>query len=156
MDIRGRCQQIVTVLRERGPQSIRKLAKATGLPKSSVARHCKRRRERAQQVPEVELWEHERGMPWLRVLVLAVMFVFGLKSGVGVERIAEFFHRVRLDRDVATSPTARRSLGAPMETVIMAYAIEQQQRRGQAACRVKIMAGADETFFDQVILVMMD
>ena len=43
-----------------------------------------------------------------------------------------------------------------METVIMAYAAEQEQRRGQAERRVPIIAGADETFFDQVILVMMD
>ena len=84
MNLRGRCQQILTVLRERGPQSIRKLAQATGLPKSSVDRHCKGLRERARQVPEAELWEHEQGAQWLRVLVLAVLFVFGLKGGVGV------------------------------------------------------------------------
>jgi hypothetical protein len=156
MDIRGRCQRIFNVLRELGPQSIRKLAKATGLPKSSVDRHCKALHERARQVPEAGLWEHEGGAQWLRVLVLAVLFVFGMKSGVGVERISEFLHRVRLERYVAASPTALRSLGAQMETVIMAYPAEQEQRRGQAACRGKIIAGADETFFDQVILVMMD
>src|SRR5512135_3779120 len=103
MDIRGRCQHLFNVLRERGPQSIRKLAAATGLPKSSVERHCKGLYERAQQVPEAELWEHERGAQWLRVLVVAVMFVFGMKSGVGVERLSEFFHRIRFDRYVAAS-----------------------------------------------------
>jgi hypothetical protein len=156
VNLRERCQQICKVLRERGPQSIRELATATGLSKSSVARHCKGLRERAQQVPEAELWEHERGAQWLRVLVLAVLFVFGMKSGVGVERISEFLHRVRLERYVAASPTALRSLGAQMETGIMAYSAEQEQRRSQAQCRVPIIAGADETFFDQVILVMMD
>jgi len=144
------------VLRERGPQSIRELATATSLSKSSVARHCKGLRERAQQVPEAELWEQERGAQWLRVLGLAVMFVFGMKSGVGVERISEFLHRVRLERYVAASPTALRSLGAQMEPVILAYSAEQEPRRSQAQCRVPIIAGADETFFDQVILVMMD
>jgi hypothetical protein len=156
VNLRERCQQICKVLRERGPQSIRKLAKATGLPKSSVDRHCKGLRERVQQVPEAELWEHERGAQWLRVLVLAVIFVFGMKSGVGVERLSEFFHRIRFDRYVAASPTALRSLCGQMETVIMAYAAEQEQQRGQAEQRVPIIAGADETFFDQVILVMMD
>jgi DNA-binding transcriptional ArsR family regulator len=156
MDIRGRCQQIFTVLRERGPQSIRKLAQATGLPKSSVDRHCKRLRERVRQVPEAELWEQERGAQWLRVLVLAVLLVFGLKGGVGVERISEFFHRIRLERYLAVSPSALRSLRAQMEAVILAYQAEQEQRLGQAEQRVKIIAGADETFFDHVILVMMD
>lgn len=156
MDIRGRCQQIFNVLREWGPQSIRKLAKATGLPKSSVDRHCKGLHERARQVPEAGLWEHEIGSQWLRVLVLAVIFVFGMKGGVGVERLSEFFHRVRLERYVAASPTALRSLRAQMEAVIMAYPVEQEQRLGQAERRVEIIAGVDETFFDQVVLVMMD
>ena len=156
MDIRGRCQQIFTVLRERGPQSIRKLAQATGLPKSSVDRYCKGLHERARQVPEAELWEHERGAQWQRVLVLAVVFVFGLKGGVGVERLSEFFHRVRLERYLAVSPSALRALRTQMEEVILAYSAEQEQRLGQAGRRLEIIAGADETFFDQVILVMMD
>jgi hypothetical protein len=156
VNIRGRCQQICKVLRELGPQSIRKLAAATGLPKSSVERHCKGLRERAQQVPEAELWEPERGGQWLRVLVLAVVFVFGLKGGVGVERISEFFHRVRLERHLAVSPSALRALRTQMEAVILAYQTEQEQRLGQAGRRLEIIAGADETFFDQVVLVMMD
>ena len=156
MDIRGRCQPIFKVLRELGPQSIRKLAAATGLPKSSVDRHCKGLHQRAQQVPEAELWELERGAQWLRVLGLAVMFVFGLKGGVGVERLSEFFHRVRLERYLAVSPTALRSLRTQMETVILAYQTEQERRLGQAGHRLEIIAGADETFFDQVVLVMMD
>jgi hypothetical protein len=157
MDLRGRCQQIFTVLRERGSPSIRKLAQATGLPKSSVHRYCKGLRERARQVPEAELWEQERGAQWLRVLVVAVLLVFGLKGGVGVERISEFFHRVRLERYLAVSPSALRALRTQMEEVILAYSAEQEQRLGQAGRRLEIIAGADETFFDQkVVLVMMD
>ncbi len=145
------------MLRERGPPSIRKLAQATGLPKSSVDRHCKGLRERARQAPEAELWEQEEGAQWLRVLVLAVIFVFGLKGGVGVERLSEFFHRVRLERYLAVSPSALRSLRTQMEAVILAYSAEQEQRFGQAGRRLEMIAGADETFFDQkVVLVMMD
>jgi hypothetical protein len=139
-----------------GPQSIRKLAAATGLPKSSVERPCKGLQERARQVPEAELWEPERGAQWLRVLVLAVVFVFGLKGGVGVERLSEFFHRVRLERYLAVSPSALRALRAQMEAVILAYQAEQEQRLGQGGRRLEIIAGADETFFDPVVLVMMD
>jgi hypothetical protein len=111
-----------------------------------VDRHCKGLHEPAQQVPEAELWEPERGAPWLRALVLAVVFVFGLKGGVGVERLSEFFHRVRLERYLAVSPSALRSLRTQMETVILAYQTEQEQRLGQAGCRLEIIAGAAETF----------
>ena len=119
-------------------------------------RYCKGLRERARQVPEAELWEQERGAQWLRVLVLAVLFVFGLKGGVGVERISEFFHRIRLKRYLAVSPSALRALRTQMEAVILAYQAEQEQRFGQTGRRVPMIAGADETFFEQVILVMMD
>ena len=109
MDLRGRCQHLFKVLRERGRQSIRQLAAATGLPKSSVDRHCKGLHERAQQMPEAERWEPERGAPWRRALVVAVGCVCGLTGGVGVERLSELFHRVRRERYLAVSPSALRS-----------------------------------------------
>jgi len=40
--------------------------------------------------------------------------------------------------------------------VIVAYPAAQESRQRQGERRVEICAGADETFFDQVILVMMD
>lgn len=89
-------------------------------------------------------------------MVLAVIFVFGIKAGVGVERISEFFHRVRLDRYVGSSPTALRNLRGQLEQVILAYQTAQQSERCQGEQRIEICAGADETFFDQVILVLMD
>jgi hypothetical protein len=88
--------------------------------------------------------------------VVAVMFVFGLKGGVGVERMSEFFHRVRLERYLAVSPSALRSLRTQMEGGILAYQAEQERRLGQAGHRLEIIAGADETFFDPVVWVMMD
>ena len=135
--------------------SIRKLAHATGIPKSSVARHRKALEARGQW-PEAPFWEQAAGDHWLRLLVLAVIFVFGIKGGVGVERISEFFHRVRLDRYVGSSPTALRTLRCQLEDGILAYQTAQESQRHQAECWVEIGAGADETFFDRVILVMMD
>ena len=106
--------------------------------------------------PEAPFWEQEAGYQWLRVLVCAVIFVFGIKGGVGVERISEFFHRVRLDRHVGSSPTALRTLRRQLEEAIVAYPAAQADRQRSGERRVEICAGADETFFDQVILVMMD
>lgn len=135
--------------------SIRQLAHATGLPKSSVARHRQAQQARAQW-PEAPFWEQEAGYHWLRLLVLAVIFVFGIKGGVGVERLSEFFHRVRLDRQVGSSPTALRNLRRQLEDAILSYQAAQESQRHPAEQSVEICAGADETFFDQVILVMMD
>ncbi len=109
-----------------------------------------------EQWPEAQFWEQEAGYEWLRRMVFAVLFVFGIKGGVGVERIAEFFHRVRLDRHVGSSPSALRKLRGQLEEVILAYQASQQSERRQSECAVEICAGADETFFEQVILVLMD
>ncbi len=85
-----------------------------------------------------------------------MIFVFGIKGGVGAERLSEFFHRVRLDRHVGSSPTALRNLRRQLEEVIVSYQAAQQNERRSSEQRVEIGAGADETFFDQVILVLMD
>jgi hypothetical protein len=90
------------------------------------------------------------------LLVCAVIFVFGIKGGVGIERIAEFFQRVRLAPYVGGSPTALGQLLAQMEEAILAYQIAQEARWREMGQRVDIIAGVDETFFDQVVLVMMD
>ena len=143
------------MLRETGSHSIRQLAQATGIPKSSVDRHCKALHRRAQE-PEAVLWEQAVGYQWLQRLVFAVVFVFGIKSGVGAERLSEFFQRVRLERYVGSSPTALRQLRTQLEEAILAYRTEQGALLRQAEQEVTICAGADETFFDQVVLVMMD
>lgn len=108
------------------------------------------------QWPEAPFWEQAAGEQWLRLLVLAVIFVFGIKGGVGVERLSEFFHRVRLDRYVGSSPTALRTLRGQLEEAILAYQAAQASQRHPGEHSVEICAGADETFFDPVILVMMD
>lgn len=103
-----------------------------------------------------DLWEQESGQQWLRRLVFAAIYELGIKGGVGAERLSAFFHRVCIDGHVASSATALRGLRDQMEAIILAYGDEQARHYQQPAAGVEICAGADETFFDQVILVMMD
>ncbi|NJN48314.1 MAG: hypothetical protein HC808_19600 [Candidatus Competibacteraceae bacterium] len=77
-----------------------------------------------------------------------MIFVFGIKGGVGAERLSEFFRRVRLDRHVGSSPTALRTLQEHLEEAILAYPTAQEQPLcPPAERRVDICAGVDETFF---------
>src|SRR5262245_15533391 len=93
---------------EHGQQSIRSLAEYTGLSKSSVQRHLQaiKRRDRYQ---ESSLWETAVGRTWLIRLVVATLFVFGLKRGVGAETLSEFFGHLRLEGHVGCSPSALRT-----------------------------------------------
>src|SRR3712207_3490202 len=98
---------LFNAIREHGQQSIRRLAEHTGLSKSSVHRHLQAvsRRDRS---PESLWWETEAGRTWLLRLVVATLFVFGLKRGVGAETLSEFSGRLQLEAYVGCSPNALR------------------------------------------------
>jgi len=134
------------------------VARATNLSKSSVHRLRQRIKHRHQE-PESELWETPEGFEWLRLLVFATIYVFGIKQGVGSEVLSEFFHLLRLNKQVGVSPTALRRLEAEMRSLIITYQEQQHQQIKQACPSVEIIAGADETFFPGVpgiVLVLMD
>jgi hypothetical protein len=153
MNLQQRCQAVFKAGYNFGTTSFRSLAAATKLSKSSVHR-LYQRIQRRNQYPESPLWETEAGQQWLRLLVLAALFVFTLEGGIGCERLSEFFHLLRLQRHIAVSPSALRTLRAQMSAKILEY--QQQQQAQLVNQSVEICAAADEKFFDQVVLVLLD
>ena len=107
MGVWAKSVRIFNAIRAHGQQSVRRLAERTGLSKSSAHRHLQaiNRRDR---YPESSLWETEAGRTWLIRLVVATLFVFGLKRGVGAETLSEFFGRLHLEAHVGCSPSALR------------------------------------------------
>src|SRR5438445_13401431 len=95
---------IFNSIRENGKQSLRELARRTGVSKSSVHRHLQAI-DRRDHYPESGLWETPEGRNWLIRLVVATLFIFGLKRGVGAETISEFFSRLHLEAQVGCSPS---------------------------------------------------
>ncbi len=112
--------------------------------------------KRRNQYPESQLWETEAGQQWLRLLVFAAVFVFGLEGGIGCERLSKFFHLLRLQQHIAVSPSALRRLRNRLEEKIIEYQLHLQSHLKQSGREVEICAAADEKFFDQVVLVMLD
>jgi len=146
---------IFNAIREHGKQSMRRLAAHTGLSKSSVHRHLQaiNRRDRS---PESSLWETEAGRNWLIRLVVATLFVFGLKRGVGAETLSEFFCRLHLEAHVGCSPSALRSVMHTLERLILDTAAAWEQE-GVAHGEIRPIIGAvDETFLQRLMLVFMD
>jgi hypothetical protein len=155
MNLRERAQQIASSAWENGKRSIRSISAATGIPKSSVHRH-QQAMKRRNQYPESSLWEQKNVQHWLRRLVWAVVYVFGIKHGIGSETLSEFFHLLRLECHIGVSPTALQNLRVQMEEQILTYQDEQQQQLQQSQTKVEVCAGTDETFFEQTVLVMLD
>jgi len=146
---------IFNAIREHGKQSVRRLAERTGLAKSSVHRHLQavKRRDR---YPESSFWETEAGRTWLIRLVVATLFLFGLKRGVGAETLSEFFGCLHLEAHVGCSPSALRSVMHTLECIILETAAAWE-KEGVAHGEIRPVIGAvDETFLQRMMLVFMD
>jgi hypothetical protein len=151
----GKSVVIFNSIREHGKQSIRSLADRTGLSKSSVHRHLQAM-DRRDRYPESSLWETPAGRAWLIRLVVATLFVFGLKRGVGVETISEFFSRLRLDGYIGCSPSALRTVMHTLERHVLETAAAWEQE-GIAHGEIRPVIGSvDETFLQRMMLVFMD
>ena len=146
---------IFNAIREYGKQSIRCLADRTGLSKSSVHRHLQAM-DRRDRSPESSLWETPAGRAWLIRLVVATLFVFGFKRGVGAETLSEFFSRLRLEGHVGCSPSALRSVLHTLERLLLDTAAAWE-KEGIAHGEIRPVIGAvDETFLQRMMLVFMD
>ncbi|MFB2837757.1 DUF6399 domain-containing protein [Floridanema evergladense] len=138
-----------------GLKSIRSLADSTQISKSSVHRHQQAMKRRNLH-PESHLWETPAGYQWLRLLVFATLYIFGIQQGVGCEVISRFFHLLRLQNVIGVSPTSLRRIEAQMREQILNYSSQIQQQLKNNPTTLEIRAGADETFFPEVVLVLMD
>jgi Family of unknown function (DUF6399)/IclR helix-turn-helix domain len=146
---------IFNAIREHGKQSIRRLADRAGLSKSSVHRHLQAM-DRRDRYPESWLWETEAGRAWLIRLIVATLFVFGLKRGAGAETLSEFFRRLRLEAHVGCSPSALRGVMHTLEGLLLETAAAWE-KEGIAHGEIRPVIGAvDETFLQRMMLVFMD
>src|SRR5215468_12112113 len=110
--------QICKCLCANGTQSVRRIAHKTGFSKSSVHR-LQRAIARRGGHPESWLWETEEGRQWLTRLVVATLYTFGLKRGVGMDTMHEFFARLHLETQVGCSPTALRRVLQALEAALL-------------------------------------
>src|SRR5207245_10258368 len=140
---------------DNGKQSVRRIAQKTGFSKSSVHR-LQQAREHRDTHPESWWWETEEGRCWLIRLVVATLYTFGLKRGVGAETISEFFGRLRLETHVGCSPSAVSGVLHALEQAILETATAWEDE-GVATGEVRPIIGAlDETFLERMMLVFMD
>src|SRR2546430_1383478 len=149
-----RSLRIVKYLCDHGPQSLRHLAHQTGISKRSVHRlqHALAWRSNA---PEAGLGGKEGSPPRIPRPVGAPLSTFGLKRGVGVETMREFFVRLRLQPHLGCSPTALRGVMQTLAKMIVETA-QTWEKEGVTAGEAREIIGAvDETFLEPMLLVLM-
>ena len=146
---------IFNSFRENAKASIRQVARQTGLSKSSVHRLGQAMAGRNQH-PESWFWETEAGRRWLIRLVVAVLYHFGLKRGVGADTMRAFFACLRLEQHVGCSPSTLRAVMEKLEPLIL-ETTEGWEREGIAQGQIgPIVGSVDETFLERMMLVFMD
>lgn len=152
--IRESSSKIYALCKEGIPRSLRQLAEASGCSKSGAQRHIKAIEQR-NQYPESLFWESVAGLAWLRLMVFASLFNFGIRGGIGAESLSVFFYMIRIDTHVGVSPSAIRELLRQMEPLLPEFQRECEEALPKEPRKVTV--AMDETFFGQfLILVMMD
>ena len=153
LNIRERRLKIAAEIRKNTTAGIETLSNLLEISKSSVHRHKKAILRKAQH-PESSFWETSAGGTWLKLLVLAVIYHFGIKQGVGSESLSAFFRAIHLHEQVGISASTLRRLEQEMKQKIVNYETAQskdcQPKSGQGIC-----VGGDETFFGGSPLLVM-
>ena len=147
--------RIFKILFDHGAQSVRQLARQTGFSKSSVYRLTQALTRRNRH-PESWLWETPEGRQWLIRLVVATLYTFALKRGVGMETISEFLARLHLETQIGSSPSALRSLMQKLEVILLEIGRRWEQEGVESGEVREIVGGVDETFLQLLMLVFLD
>ena len=155
ISLRSRSQKVVSFF-DCSPVkiSLRKLAKFVEISKSSVHRIVNAVQKRNLH-PESHFWESAEGMTWLKLLVSGTIFHFGIRHGVGADMISDFFQLLRLEKHVGISAPSIKTMRKKLEKLIIEFQ-EIHQFSDMSGKPLKIVGGVDETFFEKMILVLMD
>jgi Family of unknown function (DUF6399) len=147
--------RIFNAIRAHGTQSMRPLARHTGLSNSSVHRHPQAMALRDQH-PESWWWETPEGRNWLIRRVGAVWFLFGLKRGVGADTLSEFCARLPLETPIGGAPSALRSVMDTWERILLETAAAWEQQGMAHGARRPSIGAVDATCLPRMRRVCMD
>lgn len=137
-------------------KSFRVLASLYRTSPASIFRKFKKIKSRSH-VMGAEFFETVTGQEWLIKMVVACILVFGIICGIGSERLSLFFSLLSLTAFVGLSPRSIGRIEERIEGIIDQYRATYDAKIKEAASDIDITVGADETFFKNLmILVLMD
>jgi len=147
----GLRDKIISIFSKNG-KSIRENAKENGIPKSTVFHHLRQIQERNQN-PESTFWETEAGYKFLVRMVVASIYTFCIKGGIGAGRIHEFFEQMRIGTHVGISDSSILLIIKEIEELILDYKKAMELKLKSKVKEIRLILGVDETWFDKMYLV---
>ena len=156
MKIRQQLIQVHKLLINFGAISLSKIGKTLGISKDSARRRCVKIKSRSNH-PCASVFETEAGIRWLRLLIVAAILVFGIKSGDGSETLSIFFSIIGIDLFVGLSASSVDKMKRTIDSIIAEFGDIHDEKVMKKAKDLILCAGADETFFEKLnILLLMD
>ena len=127
----------------------------------STLRHWLRRRWRhmhhSRWPPQVvQFWESRDGLAFLHVLLTAAHLVFVQANDCGLRHLCWFLELSGLDEFIAASYGAEQKVAQQMETLLIRFAEEEDQRLAAQMPPRQITVAEDETFHPDICLVAME
>lgn len=149
--------QKITQHRSTNPgQSIRAASLELGIAKSTIHDHIGRQTARNGDAESAFL-DSPAGQLFLKRLIVATLYTFGIKAGVGAGRIEEFMKLLRMHTRAGLSERSILRLLKEIEVAILRYQeLVEQQLVTQASAQkqeLEVVLGLDETWLDEMLLV---
>lgn len=146
--------------REEHPEaSLKTVSIATGTPSSTVAYHDKRFKARIEK-SGTDQWETAWGQNFLKRMIISVIYTFGIKGGIGSQRISEHLGHLQIEGVAAVSESSIYRLTNEIISNILWYKELQEQGLAKQAKstmeELEVVLGLDETWLDDMLLVCQD
>lgn len=139
-----------------GQKSYAKLALLFKTSKTSIFRKIKQIKSRTE-IKGSTFFETEEGQQWLYQFIIICILIFGVICGIGSERISLFFSLICVTSFAGLSASSVGRIEQKIDVALSAYKNQQDNNVLDKAKDIEIVAGADETFFKNImILVLMD
>ena len=153
MRFRQKMIRTYAAIKFNGTQSLTILSQLTGYSISSICRQIKKIKSRSHVVG-ASFFETSEGDKWLRTLVIAAILVFGLQATVGADHLSLFFELICVGSFVAVSSRSISRLKTVMMSKLADYQEELQPTLDALSGNIHIIAGADETFFERLLILL--
>ena len=139
--------------------TLKEISQSTGAPVSTVAYHKSRRAKRIEQ-SDTDQWETAWGQNFLKRMIISVIYTFGVKGGVGSQRISEHLGHLQIEGVAAVSESSIYRLTNEIISNILWYKELQEKGLTEQAkttmIELEVVLGLDETWLDEMLLVCQD
>lgn len=137
-------------------ESLRAAAKSVNSTRSTV-HYQEQRKQKRMAASGTDQWDTAWGQWYLKRMIISTIYTFGIKGGLGSERISEHFKHLQLEGVAAVSESSIQRLTKEIETNILWYKTLQEEglkKEARAELKeLKVVLGLDETWLDKMLLV---